>query len=94
MVSTVCGRAGPGRSIRYCAASPISASSPSRMSSSALMERYTGPVGGVVASRSARVVATVMAAGFAATWYAARASLVSGRIDSAWVKPGNGARPR
>ena len=34
---------------------------------SALIERYTGPVGGVVASRSARVVATVIAAGFAAT---------------------------
>ena len=51
-------------------------------------------MGGVVASRRARVVAIVIAAGFAATWYAARASLVIGRIDSACVRPGNGARPR
>ena len=68
MVSTVWARAGPGRSIWYCAPSPICASSPSRLRSSALIERYTGPVGGVVASRRARVVATVMAAGFACTW--------------------------
>ncbi len=58
------------------------------MSSSALIDRYTGPVGGVVASRSARIVATVIAFGFVATGYAARASLVIARIDSAWRQAG------
>jgi hypothetical protein len=48
----------------------------------------------VVASRSARTVATGMAAGLACTWYEQRASFVMGRIDSAWLSPGNGARPR
>ena len=94
IASTVFARAGPGRSIWYAAASPICASSPSRSKSSALIERYTGPVGGVVASRSARVVATVIAAGFARPDMRARASLVIGRIDSACVSPGYGARPR
>ena len=68
IAATVCARAGPGRSIWYFAPSPIVASSPSVCSSSALIERYTGPVGGVVASRSARMVATLMALGFVCTW--------------------------
>jgi len=64
------------------------------LSSDALMDRYTGPVGGVVASRSARAVATGIAFGSATTVYAARASLVIARIVSAWLSPGCGASPR
>src|SRR5262249_10065574 len=87
-------RAAAGGSIRYPAPSPICASSPSRLSNDALIERYTGPVGGVVASRSARAVATGMAFGSATTVYAARASFVMPRIVSAWLSPGCGASPR